>query len=210
MSKPLILAINGSPHNDGDTSFLLKQALEECNTRGAETKILFCREILRDLRNPFCIACSSPCQGKCYQNKELATAYALISRADALILGSPVYFGTVSAQLKAFFDKSRALRTQKKLLNVVGGAITSGGSRFGGQETTIRAMHDIMLVHGMIIVGDGYHEDDCGHTGAAAQHPAREDENAIKRSRIMGKRIFEVAQATSALREKWTENISPS
>lgn len=202
MPKLLIAAINGSPNNEGDTSFLLQQALEECTTWGADTEFLFCREILKDLRNPFCVACSSPCPGKCYKNKELANAYELISRADGLILGSPVYFGTVSAQLKAFFDKSRALRSEKKLLNVVGGAITSGASRFGGQETTIRAMHDIMLVHGMIIVGDGYYEDDCGHMGAAAQRPAQEDENAIQRSRIIGKRIFEVAQATSALRKR--------
>ncbi|HBQ26277.1 MAG TPA: flavodoxin family protein [Syntrophomonas sp.] len=202
MPKLLIVAINGSPNNEGNTSFLLNQALEECTTRGADTEFLFCREIFKDQRNPFCMACSSPCPGKCYKNKELANAYELISRADGLILGSPVYFGTVSAQLKAFFDKSRALRTEKKLLNVVGGAITSGGSRFGGQEATIRALHDIMLAHGMIIIGDGHHEDDCGHTGAAAQHPAQEDDNAIKRSRILGKRIFEVARATSTLRKR--------
>ncbi len=202
MPKLLIVAINGSPNREGNTSFLLQQALDECVTRGADTEILFCREVFKDQRNPFCIACSSPCTGKCYKNKELANAYELISRADGLILGSPVYFGTVSAQLKTFFDKSRVLRTEKKLLNVVGGAITSGASRFGGQETTIRAMHDIMLVHGMIIIGDGYHEDDCGHMGAAAQRPAQEDDNAIQRSRIMGKRIVEVAQATSKLRKK--------
>lgn len=202
MPKLLIVAINGSPNQDGNTSFLLQQALEECAGKGADTECIFCREVLKDQRNPFCVDCSSPCSGKCYKNKELTNAYALISRADALILGSPVYFGTVSAQLKAFFDKSRALRTEKKLLNVVGGGITSGASRFGGQETTIRAMQDIMLVHGMIIVGDGYLEDDCGHLGAAAQKPSREDQNAIERSRIMGKRIFEVANATSKLRKR--------
>lgn len=202
MPKLLIVAINGSPNREGNTSFLLQQALDECTTRGADTEVLFCREIFKDQRNPFCVACSSPCTGKCYKNKELANAYELISSADGLILGSPVYFGTVSAQLKTFFDKSRALRTEKKLLNVVGGAITCGASRFGGQETTIRAMHDIMLVHGMIIVGDGYYEDDCGHMGAAAQRPAEEDDNAIQRSRIIGKRIFEVAQATTKLRKR--------
>lgn len=202
MPKILIVAINGSPNREGNTSFLLQQALDECTTRGADTEVLFCREIFKDQRNPFCVACSSPCTGKCYKNKELANAYELISSADGLILGSPVYFGTVSAQLKTFFDKSRALRTEKKLLNVVGGAITCGASRFGGQETTIRAMHDIMLVHGMIIVGDGYYEDDCGHMGAAAQRPAEEDDNAIQRSRIIGKRIFEVAQATTKLRKR--------
>jgi multimeric flavodoxin WrbA len=198
----LVVAINGSPNQDGNVSYLLQQAMDECAKRGADTEYIYCREVLKDQRNPFCVACSSPCSGKCYKNKEIANAYALISRADALILGSPVYFGTISAQLKAFFDKTRALRTEKKLLNVVGGGITSGGSRFGGQETTIRAMQDIMLVHGMIIVGDGHWDDDCGHLGVAAQKPSREDQNAIERSRIMGKRIFEVANATMGLRKR--------
>ena len=105
MPKVLIVGINGSPNREGNTSFLLQQALDECVTRGADTEVLFCRETLKDQRNPFCVACSSPCPGKCYKNKELANAYELISRADGLILGSPVYFGTISAQLKTFFDK---------------------------------------------------------------------------------------------------------
>jgi len=202
MPRLLVVAVNGSPNQNGNTSFLLQQAMEECARQGADTEFIFCREVLKDQKIPFCVDCSSPCSGKCYKNKEVTKAYDLISGADALILGSPVYFGTVSAQLKAFFDKTRALRAEKKLLNVVGGAITSGASRFGGQETAIRAMQDIMLVHGMIIVGDGYLEDDCGHLGVAAQKPSREDQNAIQRSRIIGKRIYEVAKATGKLRKR--------
>jgi multimeric flavodoxin WrbA len=201
MSKLLVVAVNGSPNREGNTSFLLQQAIDECAKKGADTELLFCREILKDQKTPFCVDCSSPCTGKCYKESQLTRAYEIISRADALIIGSPVYFGTVSAQLKAFFDKSRKLRTEKKLLNVVGGAISSGASRFGGQETTIRAIQDIMLVHGMIVVGDGYLKDDCGHLGAAAQRPSREDDNAIKRSHILGKRIYEVASASTILRK---------
>ncbi|MDD3879844.1 MAG: flavodoxin family protein, partial [Syntrophomonas sp.] len=70
----------------------------------------------------------------------------------------------------------------------------------GGQETTLRAIQDMMLVQGMIVVGDGFHEDDCGHMGGAGQRPANEDDNAINRSRILGKRIWEVAMATRDLR----------
>jgi len=36
----------------------------------------------------------------------------------------------------------------------------------------MKALHDIMLVHGMTIVGDGYVGDDCGHHGVCAQQPA--------------------------------------
>ena len=43
--------------------------------------------------------------------------------------------------------------------------------RFGGQETTIKAIHDLMLVQGLIIVGDGHRDFDSGHQGACAQRP---------------------------------------
>lgn len=200
MAKVFIVAVNGSPHTRGNTAFLLRQALEECSKMGAVTRVINCQQALKDQQNPFCTACTSPCSGKCLEGKEMAKAYELISQADGLILGSPVYFGTVSAQLKAFWDKSRSLRAEKKLLNVVGGAIAVGASRFGGQETTLRAIHDMFLVQGMITVGDGYKEDDCGHMGGAGQRPSSEDDNAINRCRILGKRIWEVANSTRALR----------
>jgi len=202
VAETFIVALNGSPNKDGNTAFLLQQALDECIKMGAAVRLLHCWEILKDQKIPFCVACSSPCLGKCSEGSRLSEAFDLISRADGLIVGSPVYFGTVPAQLKAFWDKSRFLRTEKKLLNVVGGAITVGASRFGGQETTLRAIHDMLMVQGMIIVGDGYHDDDCGHIGAAAQRPSREDKNAIERCRILAKRIFQVAEATRRLRKR--------
>lgn len=202
MSKVLIVAINGSPKDDGNTAFLLQQSINECAKMGASTEIIHCQKILKDQKNPYCMACTSPCTGKCYEDKEMAKAYELLSRADGIIAGSPVYFGTVSAQLKSFWDKSRKLRAEKKLLNIVGGAITSGGSRFGGQETTLRAIHDMFLVQGMIVIGDGHYENDCGHMGVAAQRPADADANAIERNRILAKRIVQVAEATRALRTR--------
>jgi multimeric flavodoxin WrbA len=66
----------------------------------------------------------------------------------------------------------------------------------------MRAIHDILLAHGMIIVGDGYQDDDCGHIGAAAQRPSDEDDNGITRARIMGKRVVQVAAVTSKLRNR--------
>lgn len=202
MSNILIVALNGSPDPKGNTAFLLSQALEECQKMQAQTAMVHCQDALKGLRKPFCQACSSPCTGKCLKGKPLEQVYELLSRADGIIAGSPVYFGTVSGQFKAFWDKSRSLRTQKKLLNVAAGAVAVGASRYGGQETTLRAMHDIFLSQGMIVVGDGYYEDDCGHTGAAAQRPAGEDANAILRARILGKRVAQVAQAARDIRLK--------
>ncbi|HWP95490.1 MAG TPA: flavodoxin family protein [Syntrophomonadaceae bacterium] len=200
MDQPLIVAINGSPNVKGNTAFMLEEALSECRSLGARSEWVHCQRMLRGQQKSFCSACSSPCSGKCYEGKPLGEAYELLARADGILVGSPVYFGSVSGQLKAFWDKSRLLRSQKGLLNVVGGALSVGSSRFGGQETTLRVIHDIFMVHGMISVGDGHYEDDCGHMGAAAQRPAQEDQEAIKRSRILGKRVYQVAQATMSLR----------
>lgn len=196
----LILAISGSPNPEGNTYRMLKTVVDELEAAGAETLLLQLSGILAKISPPFCVACSNPCAGRCFAGTQLADVMALLRRADGIILGSPVYFSTVSAQLKAFWDKTRMLRKEKALLNVVGGALAVGGARFGGQETTLRAMHDMMLCQGMTVVGDGYREDDAGHQGACAQQPSREDGAGLMRARILARRVLEVAGATAPLR----------
>ena len=202
MSDVLIVALNGSPNKNGNTAFMLNTALGVCREMGAETEMIHCQEALKGMRNKFCVNCEVPCSGKCSRGKPLEKVFELLRRADGLLVGSPVYFGTVSAQLKAFWDKTRFLRSEKAFLNVPAGALAVGASRFGGQETTIRAIHDILLVHGMLVIGDGYWEYDCGHQGAAAQRPAETDENGIKRTVVIAKRLVEVARATQAIRRR--------
>lgn len=196
-----IVGLNGSPQKEGNTSFLLKEVLKGAEELGAETQLLNIVEAIDELKVPFCNNCTNPCLGVCYRDRKIGEMLEIIKKADGLVIGSPVYFGSVSGQLKAFWDKTRHLRKDKFFLNTVGGAVTVGGSRFGGQETTIKAIHDMMLVQGMLIVGDGYVDDDAGHQGVCGQKPAKDDEIAIKRANIMGKRIAEVAKATQGLRQ---------
>jgi multimeric flavodoxin WrbA len=113
--RPLIVGLIGSPAKDGNTALLLTEAIKVCSQLGADTEMIHCREALKDLKNPFCINCQSPCQAKCAEGKPLQKALQSLGRADGLIVGSPVYFGTVSGQLKAFWDKTRSLRSNKKL-----------------------------------------------------------------------------------------------
>ncbi|GAB6158084.1 flavodoxin family protein [Desulfotomaculum varum] len=198
----LILALNGSPHTDGNTAYMLQEALAGAAEKGATTRLVHVAAIVTTGRKLFCDACSNPCTGACYQGTPLAELFNLIKTADGIILGSPVYFGTVASPLKLLWDKSRALRKEKALVDVVGAAVSVGASRFGGQESTVRALQDIMLVHGMTVVGDGSFGDDAGHQGASAQRPAQEDPEAARRCRILGRRVAEVAEATVALRAR--------
>jgi multimeric flavodoxin WrbA len=196
-----IIGLNGSPNKNGNTKVLLEKVLAGAQRLGAETAILEVPELLKSAKYPFCTACSSPCSGQCYQGTDLEEAFMLLKKADGLVLGSPVYFGSVSGQLKAFFDKTRKLRAEKGLYNIAAAGITVGASRFGGQETTMKALYDIMMVQGMMIVGDGYIEDDCGHHGVCAQKPGGEDAAALKRADILAKRLVEVCKATESLRK---------
>jgi multimeric flavodoxin WrbA len=196
----LIVALNGSPNKDGNTALLLREAMETAAALGTDARLINAAEVLADLDRPFCTSCSNPCNATCAEGNKLGEALEILRQADSLIIGSPVYFGTITGQLAAFWDKTRTLRRDKALLNVVGGAVTVAGSRFGGQESTVGAIHDLMMVQGMIIVGDGQREFDCGHQGVCAQRPSADDAGAVDRVRILARRIVEVANATRALR----------
>lgn len=197
-----IIGLNGSPNKKGNTYYLLNKVLELCEAEGAETEIINIPEVVNSAKLPFCTACSTPCTGKCYENTELETAYDKLRRADGVLIGSPVYFGSASAQLKAFFDKTRKARSEKAFVNLVGAAVTVGASKYGGQETTVKAIHDMMLVQGMIIVGDGHVDYDAGHHGVCSQRPAEADEFTAKRIPVLAKRIMEVARVVKGCRAK--------
>ena len=89
----------------------------------------------------------SPCNGcedclragRCVIEDDMQSLYDRLLAADAIIIGSPVYFGGPSALCKAFLERVEAFGIREKRLRLkVGGAIASGGSRNGGQETTRR------------------------------------------------------------------------
>jgi multimeric flavodoxin WrbA len=102
----VVVGISGSPRKNGNTDILVKTALDECAKRGAKT--VFLR--LQNLKLNFCKACLK-CKEKgfCVQKDDMQKVYQLLHKADAVVLGSPVYFATVSAQMKTFMDRLIAL-----------------------------------------------------------------------------------------------------
>jgi multimeric flavodoxin WrbA len=196
----LIVGINGSPHREGTTKKLMRYVLDEVETLGAKTEMLEAHSIMADQKVAFCTHCSKPCSKVCFQGTRLDDAYELLRKADGVLLGSPVYFGCASAQIRAFFDKSRSLRWDRALCNVVAGAVAVGGARFGGQETTMRDLHEMALIQGMTVVGDGHFDDTCGHYGVGAIGGDIEEETRITRSKVLAQRMVEMCRATKELR----------
>jgi len=70
---------------------------------------------------------------------------------DAILMGSPTYYGTMAAELKQLFDESVAFHGQ--LDGKVGGAFTSSANIGGGNETTVLDILKAMLIHGMVLQG---------------------------------------------------------
>ncbi len=70
---------------------------------------------------------------------------------DGLILGSPTYYGLPAAEIKKLLDES--ITHHGKLEWVVGGAFASSANPAGGNETTVLALLESLLIHGMIIKG---------------------------------------------------------
>ncbi|KKM09073.1 NADPH-dependent FMN reductase [Clostridiales bacterium PH28_bin88] len=197
-----IVGLNGSPRAGGNTAAMLGHAIGIASGLGAGTAVIDVADVLAELKVPFCSHCSSPCRGTCAKGNRLGEALDLLRRADGVLVGSPVYFGTLSGQLKAFWDKTRILRNEKALLNVAGAAMAVGASRYGGQENVLNAIYHMMLVQGMTVVGDGHWDDGCGHHGTCAQDPAASDTAWQQRMPAMVKRLVEVAEATSGLRRR--------
>jgi len=198
----LIVGVQGSPNLQGNTSYMIDVALEEAKRLGAEVEKINVDEVLKTMDSPFCTDCSKPCKGICTEGTAMADVLDIMRRADGVIFASPVYFGSLSGQMKAFFDKMRCLRGEKALLNVVGAALTVGHTTFGGEERAMAAMQDAMLVYGMTVVGNGHNDFNCGHFGAAMTDPARENKEGHEKIIAVTRRVFEVAQATASLRRR--------
>lgn len=102
-----IYAINGSPRKTWNTAQLLEQALAGAAAQGAATELIH----LYDLNFKGCISCFA-CKlkggrsyGKCALRDELTPVLEKLAGADGFVLGSPIYFGTVTGELRSFMER---------------------------------------------------------------------------------------------------------
>lgn len=100
---------------------------------------------------------------------------------DGLILGSPVYYGLPSAKIKEFVDLS--VKYHGKLDGKVGGAFASSGGTHSGAETTIMALNEALLIHGLVVQGTSGRN----HYGAASV--GAPDDTDAETCRRLGARV---------------------
>ncbi len=106
MSKKVI-AINGSPRKQWNTATLLKKALDGAAGRGAATELVH----LYDLNFKGCISCfacklkDGKSYGRCAMRDDLTPVLEAVAAADALILGSPIYYWNITGEMLSFLER---------------------------------------------------------------------------------------------------------
>ncbi len=118
-----------------------------------------------------------------------------------LIIGTPVYFGMMTAQCKAFLDRSVAFRRNGWMLrDKVAGVLAVGRVRNGGQELTIQAVRTAMLCHDMICVSDGQPTAHFGATlWSGATGGIAADNEGLETARNLGRRVAEMTKRVKIL-----------
>lgn len=103
-SAPRLLLVSGSPRDGGNTDILLGCIARAFRELGGKARVVH----IRDLRVQYCLGCFS-CQRQllrpCVQQDDMQPLYDQLLAADAVVLGSPVYFWAVTAQMKTFLDR---------------------------------------------------------------------------------------------------------
>jgi multimeric flavodoxin WrbA len=139
-----VLGIMGSPRIGGNTDLLLDEALNGAQSRGAEVekitvsnlKIAPCREIYACLKD-----------GECVIKDDMRGIYPKLVNADAVIVATPIFFYTVSAQVMALISRCQALWSRRYVLNMdipakkgafIAVGATKGAKLFDGPKLTIR------------------------------------------------------------------------
>lgn len=102
-----ILAFNGSPRKKENTSTLLQSALDGAASVGAKTRLVH----LYSLNYKGCISCyqckriSGKSLDKCAVKDDLSPIFEAVEQADAVLFGSPIYFGNITGEMRSFLER---------------------------------------------------------------------------------------------------------
>ena len=150
-----VVAFNGSPRKDGNTTILINHVFRELEKEGVETELVQ----LSGKKIHGCIACY-----KCFENKDQRCAVKddianecieKMVKAEGIILGSPVYFTDVTAEMKALMDRAGfvSMANGGMYKNKVGATVVA--VRRSGAIHTLDTMNHFFLAGQMIVIGRG-------------------------------------------------------
>lgn len=179
------LGINCSPRKAGNTEILLKEVFKPLEDRGIKTELFH----LGDMKVAGCIACMKCVRkgdGRCHQkNEAINECIAKMEKADAIIIGSPVYFADLTANAKALIEVAGyALGASgKPLKRKIGAAVVA--VRRAGAIHAFDSINHFFLINEMIVPGSSYWNTGTGRK----QGDVLKDEEGLKTMKVLGQNI---------------------
>ena len=123
-----VLGLTGSPRRGGNTDLLLERVLSGAESRGAATETIFIAQLnIRPCQH--CDGCLHT--GVCVIDDDMQPIHERLRAVDRLVLASPIFFMTVTAQTKTVIDRCQALWVAKYLLKVRHPTASDGSPRRG-------------------------------------------------------------------------------
>ncbi len=151
-----VVAFNGSPRKDGNTGILIRKALNKLEEEGIHTELID----LSGTRIRGCTACRE-CRKKL--NQKCAIDSDIVNdcikkmiEADGIIIGSPTYFASLTAETKALMDRAGyvAKGNDNLFRRKVGAAVVA--VRRAGSINVFQTINNFFLINEMIIPGSTY------------------------------------------------------
>ena len=187
-----VLVVNGSPHLTGCTDRALKEVIATLNQEDIETDYICIGN--KDIRG--CIACGTCSKrGKCVFDDEVNKAAELFEKADGLIIGSPVYYGSPNGTALSFMDRlfySTGFSKQMK----VGAAVVS--ARRGGNTASFDVLNKYFTISGMPVVSSTYWNQVHGFTAEDVE----KDKEGLQVMRNLGRNMAFLIKAIRAEKDK--------
>lgn len=151
-----VIAFNGSPRKNGNTNRALEVVLQEIAKEGIDTELvqMGCEDLAPCQA---CNVCVQKKDRKCKRKDDKVNEWIQrMIEADGIIIGSPVYFGSMTAQTKAFVDRVGFVNRANGNLfrRKVGAAVTV--NRRAGALATFQSINDFFLIGEMVVVGSSY------------------------------------------------------
>jgi multimeric flavodoxin WrbA len=151
-----VIAFNGSARKDGNTALLIRRVLQVLEAEGIQTKLIqLAGQQIRGCNA--CRTCYSTKNKRCVIEDDNVNAYIQkMTKADGIILGSPVYFSMMSPELKALSDRAfYVARANGDMFKRKVGAAVVAVRRAGGIPT-FDAVNHYFLISQMIVPGSSY------------------------------------------------------
>lgn len=180
-----VLGINCSPRKEGNTYLLIKEVFKPLEDKGIKTELFQIGG--KKIRGCIaCMKCKKKADGRCHQKNDVINAcIAKMEKADAIIIGSPVYFADLSGDAKALLDVAGyALRAAGNPLRRKPGAAVIAVRRAGAIHS-FDSINHFFLINEMIIPGSSYWNIAIGRE----KGDVLSDEEGMKTMRVLGENM---------------------